>query len=56
MPAIFAVLLTFAALYFAPITLDVNHKVWGLIPADMVLEYSLIIQNLLSYLNYLKFF
>lgn len=56
MPAIFAVLLTFAALYFAPITLDANHKVWGLIPSDMVLEYSLIIQNLLSYLNYLKFF
>jgi hypothetical protein len=56
MPAIIAVLLTFATIYFAPLTLDANNKVWGLIPAETVLEYSLMIQNLLSYLNYLKFF
>lgn len=56
MPAMVAVLLTFAAIYFAPLTLDANNKVWGLISTDIILDYSMKIQQWLSYLNYFKFF
>lgn len=55
-PALLAIVLTFAALYFLPITLDDHNKAWGIIPADILLDYSLKIQQWLSYLNYLKFF